>query len=247
MSHWNEEQAEYWSKVASSYDELYRDHWSQLEDSRAVEILRSALAPNATNVLDLGAGTGLGYSLLRSAGYRGSYVAQDISEEMIVKLKKAVPSAKASVGPMDDLSSFESGIFDSVLSMNTSTSFSRSIVGTLEETERVLRPGGSAVVSFLGRRALGLQKSIFGALTARYVTRHAPRALGNTPAWFLTPRSAHDLCVDAGLHPTRSICYSFFRGSLELPYLWRIDGLICKLAPPLSGVIYLVCRKNEHA
>lgn len=243
MAHWNEEQHAYWDRIAPGYESLYQSRWSLLEDSYAVELLREIAVSDKSSTLDLGAGTGLGHALLQSAGFEGKYHARDVSPLMIHALLQRVPTAVATVGPMDDLALYSGATFDLVVSLNTSCSFARSPVALLEEIHRVLRPNGVAVLSFLGRRSLGFSRLLFHALLSRYSTRNAASTLGSTPAWFVSPRIVAELLVDAGMTESRLHSYSLFRGRLESPALWPLDQWLCRKFPSFGGVLYSVSKK----
>lgn len=95
-------------------------------------------------VLEAGCGLAQFTVALRARGYRAEGL--DWSRETVDRLRERFPAVPWHVGDVRKLE-FDDGSFDAVYSPGVCEHFEEGPVQILEETRRVLRPGGTAVIS----------------------------------------------------------------------------------------------------
>jgi SAM-dependent methyltransferase len=217
----------YWSKVATSYDSLYMDRWSSLEDKRTRNRL-ARLNARPDVVLDLACGTGLGYRMLGDSPAPFHYVGIDRCGAMLRRFQPTDHAAQLVCADVArELPCCAPEAFDLVMCLSGSCSFlGMEPAGLIQQVLRVLRPGGGALLSFLGRPAVG-------RVTRSYRTRHAPHSLGSTPARFYTRTELLSSLATPGVR-TRLETTSVLAGRVERPSLWAMDERLSKKLPWLS-------------
>ena len=145
----------HYDEVAEIYDGRYdgkrgRDYHGHL--SQRV----MAWLPPGGQLLDIGCGTGLFIERYVGTsgpdGSTGSAVGLDISAGMIEKARLRSPASDFLVGTAEVLP-FKDGEFDAIASM-LAFSYVPHPERMLEESYRVLRPGGAIAICTLGRNAL---------------------------------------------------------------------------------------------
>lgn len=172
------------NKVSSHYDEVAEVYDRRYDVNRGKfyynHISRHVMErlPRGGRLLDLGCGTGLFVRYYVNEG--GEAVGIDISKGMIGKASGKCASSDFTIGTAEILP-FRDGSFDVVSSL-LAFSYLNHPEKTLEETYRVLRPGGSIAICTLGRNlftrglpaiyhiseAMNLKKACFGAFGERY-------------------------------------------------------------------------------
>lgn len=217
----------YWSKVAASYDSLYMDRWSNLEDKRTRKRL-ARLNARPDVVLDLACGTGLGYNILQGSATPLHYVGIDRCGAMLKRFQPADHTAQLVCADVaQELPHYAPEAFDLVMCLSGSCSFlGMEPAGLIQQVLRVLRPGGGALLSFLGRPAMG-------RMTRSYRTRHASRRLGSTLAHFYTRTELLSSLATSGVL-YRLETTSVLAGRAERPSLWVMDERLSKMLPWLS-------------
>jgi ubiquinone/menaquinone biosynthesis C-methylase UbiE len=134
---------EEWSRCYSECEAPSLDAKNLFSRQRiALEMLRAAVPPPAT-VLDLGCGTGETTAKLMSSGYDVWGV--DIAEPMIAHAVNRQGFDRFRVGDMEQIP-FPDGTFDAVVCLGV-IEYLESDERALQEIRRVLKPGGSAVLS----------------------------------------------------------------------------------------------------
>ena len=217
----------YWSTVADSYDSLYLDEWSKLEDKRTKKRL-ARLDAQPECVLDLACGTGLGYRMLSSSAAPSRYVGIDRCDAMLKRFKPADDAAHLVCADVaQELPYYAPEVFDLVMCLSGSCSFlGMEPSELLQQVLRVLRPGGSALLSFLGR-------PVTGRMTRNYRTRHAPRGFGSTLARFYTRTELLGSLTMSSM-TYRLETTSVLAGRMERPSLWTIDERLSRIIPWFS-------------
>jgi ubiquinone/menaquinone biosynthesis C-methylase UbiE len=140
-----------WDVYASAYDDLARYYRPYSQVTEAAFIQASTGTPEGGAILDAGCGTGeLSIKLLK-LGYK--IKAGDISNSMLSLFRKKLLKLPAISGACDvmplDLNqklTFGDASFDAVVSVHALFMLS-DIPATLDEFDRVLRPGGRIVIA----------------------------------------------------------------------------------------------------
>lgn len=244
---WDAMQRDYWDRVASSYERLYHDSWSDLENRAVVARLRAHLPRHTRTVLDLGCGAGLGEALLDEAlGRPPEYHGLDISPVMLASCRRSLPAARLSQGTMTDLSQFNSESFDAVTAFFATGSYAESLDRLIHGATRVLKRGGMMYLSFLGRWALRrIVRLQLGPLEA-YHTRHEADVA--PPLVLLYSRTVLSRAF-ASLRNLR-LCALDGEGSLaavvEAPRLWPLSAVLDNHFPALAHLQEVIATKIEQ-
>ena len=107
-------------------------------------------------ILDLGAGVGRHALALNSAGF--DVAALDAAPGGLAKINRAAPEVETKLGRMDQLP-FSDACFDHVLSWNVIYHGDETVVlNTISEVRRVLKPGGTFLLTMLSKRRLCLDR-----------------------------------------------------------------------------------------
>jgi ubiquinone/menaquinone biosynthesis C-methylase UbiE len=235
-SGWNEQQREYWSSLATRYDSFYRSRWSQLENDWVRRRLQHYASSQPTSVLDLGCGTGLGAELLSDYLRLDGYVGVDISPSM-ANLTATRFGVATHVGPMEDLRWVVSDTIDLVICLFSAASFCPDPKLLLTEIHRVLRPGGRAYISVLGR-SWTRRERVF-----RFQTRGSSRSEPTTYAYRYSPSHVRSIVEGSSLVVSSVSGMNTFSGVLEFPVLWRTGAVIARMVPNSSHLIEIECTK----
>ncbi|MEO0591515.1 MAG: class I SAM-dependent methyltransferase [Pseudomonadota bacterium] len=142
---------EHWSKIWDEIEEGSK--W--LTPERDVKRWAEGLAAGAA-ILDLGAGVGRHALSLQAAGF--DLTALDAAPEGLAEIDKAGTGVKTTLGRMDDLP-FVDGAFDHVLSWNVIYHGDETVLlNTISEVRRVLKPGGTFMLTMLSKRRLWIDR-----------------------------------------------------------------------------------------
>ena len=143
------EQQEFWSKVAQKYDQVV-----DLQiGPKTRSLLRERVAKEGRlgNLAEFGCGTGFYTQVL--AGKADSVVATDISPGMLALAREQIKAANVTLQIEDSQkTSFPDGVFDTTF-MSLVIHFTEPDK-TLAEMRRILKPGGTLIISNLDPGAL---------------------------------------------------------------------------------------------
>ncbi len=141
---------QFYGGIAHEYHRLrYGSRYGRLFRTLHHQVLRSILArlPSGARVLEVACGSGHGTELLQAMGL--SYVACDLTPEMIAQARERLDAPAAFVLANALRLPFADGQFDAVVSTRFLHLFERGGQRQiLAEMVRVLRPGGTLVVDF---------------------------------------------------------------------------------------------------
>lgn len=142
---------QHWSKIWDEIEEGSK--WLTPEPD--VKRWAEGLAPS-TAILDLGAGVGRHALALQAAGFE--VTALDAAPEGLAEIEKAGTGVKTQLGRMDDLP-FEDAAFDHLLSWNVIYHGDETVLlNTIREVRRVLKPGGTFMLTMLSKRRLWIDR-----------------------------------------------------------------------------------------
>jgi SAM-dependent methyltransferase len=135
-------QGQLWGFRARDWAEAQEGLFSPIFEA----VLQRAAVGAGTSVLDIGCGSGL---FLQMAAQRGAQVSGlDASEAFLAIAQERTPHGDFRTGEMEALP-YPDQMFDLVTGFN-SFQFADSPVCALQEARRVLKPGGTLVISVLG-------------------------------------------------------------------------------------------------
>ena len=142
---------QHWSKIWDEIEEGSK--WLTPEPD--VKRWAEGLAQGAA-ILDLGAGVGRHALSLQAAGFE--VTALDAAPEGLAEIERAGTGVKTQLGRMDSLP-FEDGAFDHVLSWNVIYHGDETVLlNTIAEVRRVLKPGGTFMLTMLSKRRLWIDR-----------------------------------------------------------------------------------------
>lgn len=235
---WNSEQTGYWSGLSLTYDNLYTSRWSQLENDWVAARLHFLGKMGAQPaILDLGCGTGLGASLASRWTSLTRYVGVDIVPEMARQAQRTY-AVETRVGAMDELGWVPASSIDAVICLFSAASFAKDPQRLFDEVYRVLKPGGEAYLSTLGR---DLRRA---AREVRFRTR-GHRSGTTVPARRFRPTHLRALAQGAGLTVDAIEGMNSLSGILEAPVLWQVGRTMGRLAPITSHLLDVRCSKPK--
>ncbi len=142
---------QHWSKIWDEIEEGSKWLTPEPDVKRWAEGLAAGAA-----ILDLGAGVGRHALALQAAGF--DLTALDAAPEGLAEIDKAGTGVKTRLGRMDDLP-FEDAAFDHVLSWNVIYHGDETVLlNTISEVRRVLKPGGTFMLTMLSKRRLWIDR-----------------------------------------------------------------------------------------
>lgn len=242
-----DDRLQYWDSIAPSYDSLYDNPWSRYEDDNTARLLGRAFkrAPGG-NVLDIGCGTGLGYALLSRTTNAFTYSGIDISKQMLSELMKRYQNAETHVGDaLDILPRLDAASYDLITAINTTASFIADQRKLSVEINRLLRPGGIYLLSFLNegslRRRLGLK---FGS-TEAYKTRGDAVSSHGVVAQLMNSTKWKELIVSTNLTLEEVRYQSVLGGVCEVTVALPLEQLLCRSRPRCGHELIVSGRKGS--
>lgn len=144
-----DEQSEFWSKVAQKYDQVVDLQIGP--KTRSMVRQRVAKEGGLGNLAEFGCGTGFYTQVL--AGKADSVVATDLSPGMLARAKDQIKAASVTFQAEDcQRTSLPDGAFDTAF-ISLVIHFTEADK-TLAEMRRILKPGGTLIISNLDPRAL---------------------------------------------------------------------------------------------
>ncbi|MBS1520693.1 MAG: methyltransferase domain-containing protein [Bacteroidetes bacterium] len=244
-SDWSINNKEYWDIMAIEYDQLYLDQWSNLEN-RFIGAEMEKLNLNGCRILDLGCGTGLGYSLC-AKNDNIDFIGLDCSIEMLKQFNKNYPLVKLINASMSDLSQFDSGYFDVIISTFTALSYADDIGLTIAQMNRILKPEGKVLLSVMSKWSLRRLLNFKFGKKEHYKTRKSKHKK-YTYAWVFSPKEIKKLFLKYNFKNIDVRGYNAFSGImiLQKPWLWPTSRKLGKLLPFLSHELIVTFKNESH-
>ena len=142
---------QHWNKIWNNLEKGSKWLVPEPEVERWAKGLKAGSA-----ILDLGAGVGRHALALNSAGF--DVAALDAAPGGLAEINRAGPEVETKLGRMDQLP-FTDACFDHVLSWNVIYHGDETVVlNTISEVRRVLKPGGTFLLTMLSKRRLWLDR-----------------------------------------------------------------------------------------
>ncbi len=142
---------QHWSRIWNGIEAGSKWLSPEPDVKRWAETLGSGSA-----ILDLGAGVGRHALSLQAAGF--DVTALDAASEGLAEIEKAGSDVTITLGRMDNLP-FDDQSFDHVLSWNVIYHGDETVLlNTIGEVRRVLRPGGTFLLTMLSKRRLWVDR-----------------------------------------------------------------------------------------
>lgn len=145
-----------YDELAADYDAIYRTPPGEYFLRRKIDtILEMAPFPRGSHLLEVGCANGVYTFELAQLGFQVTGL--DLSPECVHVATRLAEQAGLTqvdftVGDAEDLSQFEDNTFDGVISLSA-LRYVPNPAKAIQETYRVLRPGGMAVVDFPNKRS----------------------------------------------------------------------------------------------
>lgn len=142
---------QHWNKIWGEIEEGSKWLTPEPDVKRWAEVL-----PRGAAILDLGAGVGRHALALQAAGFE--VTALDAAPEGLAEIDQANTGVKTQIGRMNHLP-FADNEFDHVLSWNVIYHGNETILlDTISEVRRVLKPGGTFMLTMLSKRRLWIDR-----------------------------------------------------------------------------------------
>jgi ubiquinone/menaquinone biosynthesis C-methylase UbiE len=153
MDNWNDNNSSYWDNISLKYDTTYQDEWSREENEYVANLIKP-FCKEANNIIDLGCGTGLGYSICKKINPNIKYLGIDISQKMLDQLLKNYPKVNILQANIAERIDVKSKSKDLAICIFTAFSYSNKPENSLTEIHRILKPNGKIFISVLSRYSL---------------------------------------------------------------------------------------------
>jgi ubiquinone/menaquinone biosynthesis C-methylase UbiE len=204
----------HYDEVAHIYDRRYDRSGGRAYYSHISRHVMEGI-PGGRMLLDLGCGTGLFLSRYRAAG--GDGVGLDISRMMLNRARDKSPSSSLCMGDAEHLP-FRDGSFDVVASL-LAFSYLRHPGRMLDESFRILSPGGTIAICTLGKNLFTTGLPAVYQLGEVMGVTHV--GMGNFGERYYSGKEMASLLQGAGFHRVAVKRISFAHISLARP-LFRL-------------------------
>ena len=253
MGKWKVKQKQYWNKIALSYNSLYSEKWSILEDKLTEYQLKWMKKNNYYEILDLACGRALGYDFCQNIKdtEKFHYTGIDIADKMIelnnLNYKKAVFYNTS----MKNIDYIPNNSIDVVLCLNTSLSYTDDIDLILKQIMRVLKNDGKAFLSVLNKNSIrrtfvNNYQDIEKNKIEKYQTRGIAINDLYAPAYLYSKKEIIKIFHTNNFKLLKFYGVGFFSGVFEKPFLWSIDRVLSKLFSEKCHSFNILIEKGSN-
>jgi ubiquinone/menaquinone biosynthesis C-methylase UbiE len=145
----------FFDRVAPDYNRKWQHPYLRHFFLRRMELATTGFSPRGKRILDIGAGTGWLYDYLKEPGEELDYLGLDISENMLRESK--IPANRRITGNILELA-LPPESFDALFALGLTTYLKKKELALfMNKLNDLLRPGGSAVLSFTNPVSLDVQ------------------------------------------------------------------------------------------
>lgn len=180
-----DEVASFWNRIGENYDSI-NAKFKEVHSQRFTESVKHLNLRNGDKILNIWSRTGNAINFLKNKEPRAEIINLEVSDIFIEISKRKFPTEKFSKTDLENLD-FENNYFDHILSLET-LEHAPNPLKLLKEFYRVLKPGGTIVLSLPPRTAELAEK-----ISYLFFGNH-----GEGPHKFLPSKTVKKLLAEAG-------------------------------------------------
>lgn len=231
----------YWDRIASKYDGLYADAYSEFEDSQVLKYLQGVGVAFDASVIELGCGSGLGAGMVKALGVT-SYVGVDLSETMLDMAEHLHPDVKFLQCDMVELpnSVLPADVVFCINGVGSYASDLHQFAHTIGEKTKV---GGKVFISFLNKWSLRRLIRLRLNNTEPLQTRGAPPATDGSFQRVYGRRELKAAFTEAGFKNIKVFSYGLFGGVLQTRSMAKIEHALPELGHYFGHTVVLIGEK----
>lgn len=214
----------YWDRLAGEYDGLFQDDYSAFEDGLIFEALRSLGSCDGAAVLEVGCGTGLGFSMVQKWGM-ADYLGVDASASMLALAKENFPEGTFKNLDVEQLHSIDRK-FDYIIAINAVCSYVTDLDAMLVNISELGRTGSRVLLSFLNRWSLRRVIRLRLAETEPLQIRHGPVCENGGIQHLYSAAELTERVMAAGFTDVQVRSYGLFGGIWESRFAAKTESAV---------------------
>ncbi len=215
---------DYWEKLSDQYDDLFQDRYSIFEDELVFGLLKEVGIREKGNILEIGCGSGLGFSMVRALG-EIKYLGFDSSHSMLERARKKHPDGNFQNIDIVNLSTIDEQ-FDIVFSINGVGSYVQDIDRYLSDILVRCAPNASLILSFLNRWSLRRLSSLRFSSFEPLQVRGGPVCSEGGLQYLYSSHELTRRFTETGFNDIEIFSYGLFGGILESEVTAKLESAI---------------------